>query len=1003
MQPNTKNPCLNLKRNQKELTQTEPLMADTNIQLINRVLEGEEQAFATLVKKYQKRVHALAWRKIGDYHVAEEITQDTFLQVHRKLYQLKNPHQFDGWLYVTVNRLCLNWFRRNKNKMQSIEDIPQEEIDQTFFTQHDTTQREEDTQTGYREIVKKLLEKLPESERTVLTLYYLGEMTVNEIGKFLGVSANTIKSRLSRARNRLKTEDHILISENRGAVQLSRDLTETVMKQIAEVKPTPQIAKPTLPWLAFGTATILIMLLLGTLSQNTNIFQKPYNLEALAEPTVEIVEAPITIDIIAIPNIRTIVGRSHTKTDNTGAGTHISQTAFAADGQEIAPRRTFTQWTQTNGPEGASVYDLYRSSKNRVYATTTSGIYLLAPDQRTWMNTHASFKVNAYGTLMAEYRGILYYVNTDQIHLSTDEGQTWSTLGNRPQGKAVQLLFQNVPQNEPEMFLLLKEKGIYKSDDNGKNWTQQPDLLNDEIITAAASIKDTMFIGTSKGLYISKDGAFRQMPVEAIGYGTAIHALTANQNNLYVVSGPDLFSPNIEEKELPITARNIHYTTDAGTTWFNITPDYEKVGTAVSHHLITRLLATDKALLLLGVPPLRSIDNGQTWDTMPFDGNVISGINTPVLATKEGFYKAGRTGIFRSNNNGDTWHQFSEGIIGTRSKDLTVFNNSIYAYTGTSYFKSDDNGNTWQTVPTNFSQVKLTKTARGNRDIEISNFSDKLIQADNTLYRLTPYQKKLLISTMHPGENEITHQKTINPLQHWEKKEGEILLAHAKESTKPARTPNDTFDTIAGGFAVSNGTMFVEFRRRLLKMDLNTDGFTDTGLLDDTPKPARHEIDSGFKVDAAAGTVYVGKRNGRLFQSVDNGDSWRDITPNIPAIFTDINDIKFLGKAVYVATDTGVLTSVTGNHWRILTDTNGKNPIIDKLTVDNRTLFGAGDTGIYRIDQRNRWEQLSQPIPGKVISLSINGNKAYIGTEYSGIYHTTLEDTPQHTIGRREH
>ena len=205
------------------------------------------------------------------------------------------------------------------------------------------------------------------------------------------------------------------------------------------------------------------------------------------------------------------------------------------------------------------------------------------------------------------------------------------------------------------------------------------------------------------------------------------------------------------------------------------------------------------------------------------------------------------------------------------------------------------------------------------------------------------------------------------------------------------------FRTIAGGFAISDDTIFVEFRRRLIKCRLDRQEYTDTGLVDYTQVPL-YETDKGFKVAVAAGTVYVGKRNGRLFQSVDNGDSWRDITPNIPAIFTDINDIKFLGKKVYVATDTGVLTSDTGNHWRILTDTNGTQPIIDKLTVDNRTLFGAGNNGIYRIDQRNRWQQLSQPIPGKVISLSVSGNKAYIGTDNNGIYNTTLEDTPHPII-----
>ena len=85
------------------------------------VLSGDEAAFSILVNKYQKSVHALAWRKIGDFHIAEEITQDTFLQAHKKLASLKNPNQFAGWLYVITDRLCKAWFRKKQPEMQSLE------------------------------------------------------------------------------------------------------------------------------------------------------------------------------------------------------------------------------------------------------------------------------------------------------------------------------------------------------------------------------------------------------------------------------------------------------------------------------------------------------------------------------------------------------------------------------------------------------------------------------------------------------------------------------------------------------------------------------------------------------------------------------------------------------------------------------------------------------------------------------------------------------------------
>ena len=89
--------------------------------LVRRILSGDNTAFTTLVEKYYRSVHALAWRKINDFHHAEEITQDTFLQAYKKLSTLRNPDQFAGWLYVIADRLCIGWLRKQKPVMQSLE------------------------------------------------------------------------------------------------------------------------------------------------------------------------------------------------------------------------------------------------------------------------------------------------------------------------------------------------------------------------------------------------------------------------------------------------------------------------------------------------------------------------------------------------------------------------------------------------------------------------------------------------------------------------------------------------------------------------------------------------------------------------------------------------------------------------------------------------------------------------------------------------------------------
>ena len=133
-------------------------MVRDNVELIHRVLLGDDEAFSILVRKYQRRVHALIWRKVGDFHIAEEITQDTFLQVYKKLSTLKNPKLFDGWLYVIANRLCLNWIQRNKPAIhqQSIETTPLEAIEKSSYADYESEHREAEATEHRREIVKNL-------------------------------------------------------------------------------------------------------------------------------------------------------------------------------------------------------------------------------------------------------------------------------------------------------------------------------------------------------------------------------------------------------------------------------------------------------------------------------------------------------------------------------------------------------------------------------------------------------------------------------------------------------------------------------------------------------------------------------------------------------------------------------------------------------------------------------------------------------------------------------
>ncbi|MYI95075.1 sigma-70 family RNA polymerase sigma factor, partial [Candidatus Poribacteria bacterium] len=149
-------------------------MKKQDVQLIQRILDGDQKAFTAIVEKYQKGIHTLAWQKTGDFHIAQEITQDTFLKAYQQLGTLKNRKLFCGWLYVIATNLCNDWLRKKRLPIQSLETVDIKEVDQVAYTNYIEEQTEEDANESRRELVGNLLKKLPESERTVMSLHYLG-------------------------------------------------------------------------------------------------------------------------------------------------------------------------------------------------------------------------------------------------------------------------------------------------------------------------------------------------------------------------------------------------------------------------------------------------------------------------------------------------------------------------------------------------------------------------------------------------------------------------------------------------------------------------------------------------------------------------------------------------------------------------------------------------------------------------------------------------------------
>ena len=997
---------------------------ENDAQLISRILAGDDTAFSTLVQKYQKGIHALVWRKIGDFHYAEELTQDTFLKAYKKLSTLKEPSQFAGWLYVIANRLCINWIQRQKSKMQSLASIPMEEIEHPSYNHYVLEQREVEAAERRHRLVKELLEKLPESERTVITLYYLGGMQSKEIGKFLGVSVNTVTSRLQRARKRLAQEEELLVQDILGGVHISTGLTQNIMRHVADMKPTPPPAgKPLLPWMAFGTATILVFLLmLGISNQYLLRFQKPYSFEALSEPTIEIVDAPIVLAIDSKPAVRTQSGRDVPLSENIGVSLQTSENVSAPNTQNNSFRFSTSQWTQASGPEGSPVLEIFATSEGTVYAATPTNIYRLATDATVWTPINVDTPVRGFGATITEHRGVLYIVYPNQVFTSIDNGETWKALASRPKGYAVGLVItgeteKNSSQGLASMYLALRDNGIFHSTDGGKQWTSLNEGLAGKRIYTVAAIGHTVFAGTNEGLYRFNSDVWEQLPVET---SNAVHSLAVKKNNLYVGMGSDPFvlgPPKTGGKyAVQIVSKDkrplwkIFHSTDLGESWTEITPKNETSVMRAPRRV--KISVSSKRLLVLDAGlSFRSNDEGQTWTHLGLDVDSVKQNISAVAAVDENtFYRAGEFGIHRTTDAGAAWHPFMNGIVGTRIQNLAVLNNKLYVHTGSDIVQSTDGGESWKSVRMATNDQTFESIGQERPHINFS-YNSNIVSAHGGLYGIVPEKYNLRIFRLSMDGN------VLAPIQEMPAFKEEILsnelvaaIAEAEEIYLPNDMERDpkltkalsyiaSFATV-GGFAVSGETFYIEHQRSLFKWNLGDPEWINTGLID-LGKQSSKDLEKGFKLAVSGETIYVGKRAGHLFQSQDEGNSWRDITSNLPLRFSHFNEIVFVGSTAYVATDTGVLSSENGESWRVLTDATGMRIVIDRFAVDGAMVYGAGDTGLYRLDTRGHWKQISPSVPDKVLSLVISKDRLYIATQQHGIFHRPLGEEYHNALSQR--
>jgi RNA polymerase sigma factor (sigma-70 family) len=180
----------------------------TDIEIIDAVIGGNQAAYTELVKRHQRYIFTLALRFTRSREDAEEVSQDVFVKAYRSLSNYQRTAKFSTWLYTIVYHTSMTYLRKKRLNTSSIDDEETMIQLESHSSEADSHSVEKKSRTFY---VNKAIEMLLPDDATIITLFYQGEQSLEEIAKVMGMEANTVKVKLHRARHRLKEKLETLL------------------------------------------------------------------------------------------------------------------------------------------------------------------------------------------------------------------------------------------------------------------------------------------------------------------------------------------------------------------------------------------------------------------------------------------------------------------------------------------------------------------------------------------------------------------------------------------------------------------------------------------------------------------------------------------------------------------------------------------------------------------------------------------------------------------------
>ena len=181
--------------------------------LVDRFKGGDQSAFDEMVARYWDRIYSMVHQMLRNQQDAEEVTQDAFIRAHRGLANFRGESAFSTWLYQIATNLARNrywyWWRRKRDKSVSFDAPISSENNLTLAEIIPAEVQSPDDITVTQEFVDRIarcMERLSTKHREILVLRNVKNLSYEEIAEILGISVGTVKSRIARARESLRSK-----------------------------------------------------------------------------------------------------------------------------------------------------------------------------------------------------------------------------------------------------------------------------------------------------------------------------------------------------------------------------------------------------------------------------------------------------------------------------------------------------------------------------------------------------------------------------------------------------------------------------------------------------------------------------------------------------------------------------------------------------------------------------------------------------------------------------